>query len=137
MIKADPSTFLAPARKKTEVELPEQSEAAEVETVGYTSSANPNLPCPTCKVESDECYAKKVVLANRTKYYVKIGTSGYMYDPWNSFNEGMQNRAARLHGKKAWEFREVSEASFEFYIKFLRTRNKTYKLHAERNLSNG
>lgn len=120
--------------------------------VGYTASkqrhsSDPddpenvyNVEPPTVDPNSPECYAKKILIegqkGERHKYFVKIGVSGYMYNPWGLYSEGTQNRQAIHMGKPAWTFREVSEQSFYNYCMFLKTRNQSWLNNAEREIRN-
>lgn len=127
--------FISPARKNTTVA--EAVHGEEQETVGYSVSKNPDSPCLIVPVDSDECFAKRIQTGNIIRYYVKFGLDGYMYDPWASMSDGSYNKMAKVLGRKVWEFKEVKKRGFEYYLTFLKSRNKAWKLNAEREVVNG
>lgn len=150
ILPRDMKDYLAPAKisvNSQDYEPKKAFEASVVSSVGYTSGGDPNKDCPECKIVLDDgkdnpdCYAKRVAYnaekGIKEKYMVKFGIDGFMFDPWGPFSEGSQNRHARLHGQATWKFREVSKKVFEFYITFLQTRNRAWKINAEREISNG
>ena len=76
----------------------------------------------------DECYAKLVLIKRKeddyyTKYFIKIGVDGQIFNPWGMFSEGTQGQFSKVLGKPKWNFAEVTEKCFEFYTKFLQSRN--------------
>lgn len=116
------------------------------ESVGYTISDKPSrnknghYDFSTAKTieESDKnCFAKKVSIKTskkeiKNKYYVKSNLQGFLFDPWGLFSEGTQGDYARGYGKSAWSFKEVPEKCFDFYVKFLQSKNQAWFKNAER-----
>lgn len=142
--------YLAPSKQSTAAETYEPKKAfteTPISEVGYTAGANPNLPCPECAVkledgkDNQDCYAKRVAYNGENgvveKFFIKFGVDGFSFDPWGPFSEGSAHKYARIHGKPAWNFREVNKKAFEFYKTFLQTRNKAWKNNAEREVVNG
>ena len=87
----------------------------------------------------DECYAKLVVIKRSednyySKYFIKIGVDGQIFNPWGMFSEGTQGQFNKVLGKPEWNFTEVKEKCFEFYIKFLQSRNNAWLNNAEREI---
>tara|TARA_R100000656_G_C3947095_1_gene127738 strand:+ start:926 stop:1366 length:441 start_codon:yes stop_codon:yes gene_type:complete len=87
----------------------------------------------------DECYAKLVVIKRSednyySKYFIKIGVDGQIFNPWGMFSEGTQGQFNKVLGKPKWDFTEVKEKCFEFYIKFLQSRNNAWLNNAEREI---
>jgi len=109
----------------------------------------------TVLIDNPECLAKKRIIhvkqppRNRevnikpkvrektVAYYIKMGTTGEIFDPWGMYTEGLANRYAKHAGQAAWKFKRVTERCFKFYLDFLRTRNKAHLLNAEREVRNG
>jgi hypothetical protein len=144
---------MAPAKK----EQPKQAEA-QVNPVGDTGESLGFGVPPTPKqevhvvplhtlgkdkkttIDNPDCLAKRVTVKGpdgevlRYKFYVKVGISGYVYDPWGTFSEGSHSRFARTHGKPAWDWSEISDSAFAYYLKYLQTRNKTWYAHVDREL---
>lgn len=90
---------------------------------------------PRLEIENDRAYAKKTLLDNSPKYYIKVGTYGKIYNPIGLFSEGTSNKFLSKIGKNAWEFKEVNSKVFDMYINFLRTKNIAWLNNAERELS--
>ena len=87
----------------------------------------------------DECYAKLVLIKQtendyHTKYFIKIGVDGRIFNPWGMFSEGTQGQFNKILGKPEWDFTEVTEKCFEFYTKFLQSRNNSWLNNAEREI---
>ena len=61
--------------------------------------------------DSQECLAKSVVIVSeageRHKYYVKVGSTGELFNPWGMFTEGTESEYQRHRGKNRWNFRNV------------------------------
>jgi len=105
--------------------------------VGFTSGVTRDKKPKEIDTKSVDCYAKVVYIPIEDggpleKYFVKIGLSGFIFDPWGIFSEGTQAKDAKHFGRLAWEFKRVSKQCFENYIMYLTTRNKAYLNLAER-----
>ncbi len=90
---------------------------------------------PRINSENNKVYAKKVLLDNNQKYYIKVGTHGKIYNPIGLFSEGTANKFLSKIGKKAWEFKEVNSKVFDMYVNFLRTKNIAWLNNAEREMT--
>jgi len=139
----NPNDYLAPSKKTDaqKYDAREALESASSTSIGFTSGGNPEQPCPTCEVDSPDCYAKKVTIDSpkfglRDEYYIKVGPNGVAFDPWGTFTEGSQNKFAKIQGKAMWNFVQTSKRAFEFYKTFLQTRNRAWKINAEREMVN-
>tara|TARA_R110000824_G_scaffold17703_4_gene71284 strand:- start:1462 stop:1863 length:402 start_codon:yes stop_codon:yes gene_type:complete len=113
--------------------------AGDVEgVVGYTISKDPQS---SNEIEPSDknCYAKKTILktgagAERSKYYIKMASDGSIFDPWGMYSEGTQGLHDRERGRSKWSFSEVNESCFNFYIKFLQSRNNSWLMNAKREI---
>lgn len=91
-------------------------------------------------VPNKDCFAKRVTLLktdgtfHRDKFFVKVGTNGCVFDPWGITDEGTQARFSPQHGRRRWDWSEVSSDAFGFYLKYLGTRNRTWYAHVDREL---
>jgi hypothetical protein len=143
----DVSKYIAPAKKNKEVDIQQAFNNDEPLTeVGFTLGGNPEVNCPKCPTKLEDgsdnpnCFAKKVKFSTTVgvieKYFIKTGLDGFMFDPWGPRSEGLQDRYARLQGKPIWTFSEVNKRAFEFYKTFLQTRNRAWKINAEREVNN-
>lgn len=90
---------------------------------------------PRASKETKEVCAKKVIGEKTTKFYIKTGLYGKIYDPIGLFSEGTGSKILTRSGKKAWEFKQVNSKVFDMYISFLRTKNKAWLNNAERELN--
>lgn len=64
----------------------------------------------------------------KARYFAKIDSRGKLCDP-----DGLYSQRARP-GQKSLEFKSISEKAFNFYINFLKTKNKAWLNNAEREL---
>tara|TARA_A100000172_G_C3002995_1_gene96982 strand:+ start:130 stop:561 length:432 start_codon:yes stop_codon:yes gene_type:complete len=123
-------------------------EQADKKVTGYTHSSSPvkdedgnyDYKNPkTIDENSSDCFSKKVEYEyegqSKEKYYVKIGTDGFIFNPWGMFSAGTQARYAKSKGRAEWKFKQVNERCFNFYNKFLQSRNSAWLTNAEREIS--
>lgn len=89
------------------------------------------------KIESDgkDCYAKSHGFKNaddkdRFSYYIKCGRDGSLFDPWGMYTEGTEDK--EFGNESYWRFKTVNKKCFEFYVRFLESKNNSFRLHAER-----
>ena len=106
---------------------------------GYTHSANKQDGLQEVNEDSDKCFCKVAEIKiteekTKNKYYVKIGPSGELFDPWGMFSEGTQSKFLRYQGKPKWVFKEVGKKCFEFYSNFLKYRNNSWLKNAQREI---
>ena len=79
-----------------------------------------------------DAYAKKIAVGRRTKYYVKRGRYGRLYNPIGLYSEGTARKQMRHAGRPEWEFKETTKQVFDKYINFLKTKNVAWLNNAER-----
>lgn len=119
-----------------------------VKVIGYT--ANSVIPrderghlvfagATEISVEDDNCFAKEMHLLRNddstyVKYFIKMGLDGRLFNPWGPFSEGTQADYAKRLGKPKWSFADCSQKCFDFYTKFLQSRNPAWLHNAEREL---
>ena len=53
-----------------------------------------------------DAYAKKIVVGKRTKYFVKRGRYGRLYNPIGLYSEGTARKQMRHAGRPEWQFKE-------------------------------
>jgi hypothetical protein len=70
-----------------------------------------------------------------TRYYIKVGTYGKIYNPIGLYSEGQNTKFLSKIGRKQFEFKEVNQRVFDFYINFLSTKNMAWLNNAERELN--
>jgi hypothetical protein len=90
---------------------------------------------PRLKTETSEVCAKKIISNKSTKFFIKTGIYGKIYDPIGLYSEGTGAKFLARAGKKAWEFKQVNAKVFEMYLSFLKTKNKAWLTNAERELN--
>jgi hypothetical protein len=113
--------------KPREEELNEIHDTEERSVVAYTDLLK--------EVEEKDpvAYAKKVQLSTKIIYYVKRNKNGKLYNPNGIYSERQQNKQMRYG--PSWSFREVSKKAFDYYTKFLETKNEAWLSNAERELA--
>ena len=87
--------------------------------------------------ETKECYAKLQTYTNhkgqpRYSYYVKSGRDGSLFNPWGMYTEGTESKS--FGSENYWRFQHVNKKCFDFYLRFLESRNNSWILHAEREI---
>lgn len=82
--------------------------------------------------EDPEAYAVKTNLHGVTRYYVKRGKHGHLFNPIGMYSEGTQHKQLRHAGKPLWELKKTSKKIFDYYINFLKTKNPAWLNNAER-----
>lgn len=90
---------------------------------------------PRLNKESSKVFAKSIKGAESTRYYIKTGTYGKIYNPIGLFSEGRHNRFMAKIGKKEYDFKEVNPKVFSLYTNFLRTKNLAWLNNAEREMA--
>lgn len=90
---------------------------------------------PRRSSETAEVCAKKISTQSSTKFYIKTGVYGKVYDPIGMFSEGTAAKFLARTGKKAWNYKQVNSKVFDMYLSFLKTKNKAWLSNAERELN--
>lgn len=91
---------------------------------------------PRCDEENNKVVAKAVTTDSRpTRYYIKVGTYGKIYNPIGLYSEGKNSKFLAKIGRKEFEFKEVNQKVFDLYINFLSTKNLAWLNNAERELA--
>ena len=90
---------------------------------------------PRSNKDNNNACAKKIITTNSTKFYVKIGLYGKIYNHIGMFSEGTGAKFLAKTGKKAWDYKQVNSKVFDMYICFLKTKNQAWLNNAERELN--
>lgn len=91
---------------------------------------------PRSDEENNKVVAKAVTTDSRpTRYYIKVGTYGKIYNPIGLYSEGKNSKFLAKIGRKEFEFKEVNQKVFDLYINFLSTKNLAWLNNAERELA--
>jgi hypothetical protein len=84
----------------------------------------------------DNALAKAVSVDNKpTRFYIKVGTYGKIYNPIGLYSEGQSKKFLAKIGRKQFEFKEVNQKIFDLYVNFLSTKNTAWLVNAEREMS--
>ena len=83
---------------------------------------------------SPYAHALKISGKSGTRFFVRQGPHGKLFNPIGFFSEGKESKVSKHAGKREWELREVNDRVFNFYLNFLRTKNLSYINNAEREL---
>jgi hypothetical protein len=89
---------------------------------------------PTVESDTSDVLAKKIISDAKSRFYIKIGPFGKIYNPIGIFSEGRGNKYLKKAGKEEWPFEEVNNRVFNLYLSFLRTKNQAHLNMAEREL---
>lgn len=82
---------------------------------------------------TDKIFAKKVCRNNgTTKYMIKLGTNGKLFNPVSIYGMEQQNAFLDRVCRSDKRFKEVSSKTFNYYTKFLTTKNTSLLFNAER-----
>jgi hypothetical protein len=114
----------------------------EVYTFGNHADYEDDKGFPRLDITNDDnnvfhlptAHAIKSVTGNVTRYYVKRGKDGILFNPIGMYSEGTEYKKMR-QGKAMWELKKTSKRVFEFYIQFLKTKNIAWLNNAERELA--
>lgn len=87
---------------------------------------------PRTNFENNNTFAKIITKNNSTKFFIKTGTYGRIYNPMGMFSEGKENKFNAKIGKKEFDFKQVNQKIFDMYINFLSTKNIAWLNNAER-----
>jgi hypothetical protein len=127
---------------------PDASAGIQEKEIGYTSSKSPTKDdvgryeltgAQTIDPEDEKCYSKEIVFKiserqNKHKYYIKANSEGFLFNPWGMFSEGTEAKYEKGHGRLKWRFTEVNKRCFDFYNRFLESRNQAWLANAEREI---
>jgi hypothetical protein len=82
-----------------------------------------------------ESLAKAISIDNKpTKYYIKFGAHGKIYNPIGMYSEGRDKKFLSKIGRKEFEFKEVNQKIFDLYVNFLTTKNTAWLSNAQREI---
>lgn len=95
-----------------------------------------SLNRPRANEENTKVVAKTSTTDKKpTRYYIKVGTYGKIYNPIGLYSEGQNTKFLSKIGRKQFEFKEVNQKIFDLYINFLTTKNIAWLNNAERELN--
>jgi hypothetical protein len=81
--------------------------------------------------ERSIAYAMKVEAHGKFRYYVKFGgLGGGMFDPHSMYGDGYASK--RRRGLDEYKWKEVNSKAFNFYINYLKNKNKANYQNATR-----
>lgn len=117
----------------TKTETTTKKDTALYTIIGYHDQLDENR-YPILNKESKKVFAKSVTKNSNTKYYIKIGTYGRIFNPIGLFSEGRGSKFVSKIGKNEFEFKEVNKKIFDMYLNFLTTKNIAWLNNAEREM---
>jgi hypothetical protein len=89
---------------------------------------------PRMNKESPKTLAKYIDGEISSRYFIKVGTHGRIYNPIGMYSEGNESRFLAKIGKNEWSFKSVNKDIFDKYVNFLRTKNIAWLNNAERDM---
>lgn len=91
---------------------------------------------PRANEENIKVAAKTSTTDNHpTRYYIKTGTYGKIYNPIGLYSEGKNTKFLSKIGRKQFEYKEVNQKVFDLYTNFLKTKNIAWLNNAEREMN--
>lgn len=88
--------------------------------------------------DNPDCFCKLIVVQGTPVFYIKSDMSNRLANPWDAVTSvSQEQRFSKRTGRSAWKFIKVNQECFEFYLKFLDTRNTNYYRTCERMSKNG
>ena len=83
---------------------------------------------------AEKSLAKTITKNGTTRYFVKIGQYGKLYNPIGMYSEGKDTKFLSKIGKNEFEFKQVNMRIFDLYVQFLTSRNIAWLNNAQREL---
>ena len=71
-------------------------------------------------------------IKHNSRYLVKLGENGKLFNPYGPFSEGMETK--QRVGRPTWKFINTSKNNFDQYVTFLKTKNEVFLKNAEREI---
>ena len=71
-------------------------------------------------------------IKHNSRYLVKLGENGRLFNPYGPFSEGMETK--QRVGRPTWKFINTTKANFDQYVTFLKTKNEVFLKNAEREI---
>jgi len=71
-------------------------------------------------------------IKHQSRYLVKLGENGKLFNPYGPFSEGMETK--QRVGRPTWKFINTTKANFDQYVTFLKTKNEVFLKNAEREI---
>jgi len=82
--------------------------------------------------DSSDAFAKVSSFRGQTKYYIKTGSGGALYNPIGLYEGAGKDTNAIKMGRHQFNWTQVNSKCFGFYLEFLRTKNRRYIVNAQR-----
>lgn len=111
------------------------SKVAYYTILGQEDYLENDLPLKT--EEDDLVYAKKTLRVNNSiKYSVRLATDGKLLNPFSVYDDNKINNQTFLESvcRANHKFKTVNETTFNWYVKFLSTKNIAWLKNAEREM---
>ena len=83
-------------------------------------------------VEKDKNITYVHAIRRNSRYLVKLGENGRLFNPYGPFSEGMETK--QRVGRPTWKFINTTKANFDQYVTFLKTKNEVFLKNAEREI---
>jgi hypothetical protein len=112
-------------------------EKSSIDTKYYTILGNHDYIDEEDKprTEENKALARSITVNNRTRYFIKIGAYGKIFNPIGLHSEGKENKFLSKIGRKEWDFKEVNMRVFDLYLNFLKSRNIAWLNNAQREMA--
>lgn len=89
-------------------------------------------------IDDEKVYAKKITRNDGSiKYMIRLDYSAKLYNPLSIYDKSDQSQGTEFLNsvcRSNKKFKEVNAKAFDWYIKFLNTKNTVWLLNAEREI---
>lgn len=110
-----------------------QSPSIEYYTISGSEDFFDDNQLPRLNNDGDNVYAKKTIRDDGTmRYSVRLSLNGKLYDPTSQIGEGNSKNFLDNTVRADNRFKNVSPKVFDLYISFLKTKNNSWLLNAQR-----
>lgn len=84
--------------------------------------------------DEDNAYAKTSYIYGKQRFFIKENNKRTLMNPVGGLSDSIQAELKQLKmlGRDKFTYREVGYGTFMLYLKFLKTKNNTYLVQAER-----
>lgn len=111
----------------------EQTENVELFTMLGMEDFLDDNQCPQTRIDDKRTYAKKITRNDGTiKYTIKMAPDKKLFNPISPIDKDSNSVFLDKVSRSNDKFRSVNQKTFDWYLKFLSTKNTAWLYNAER-----
>lgn len=81
-----------------------------------------------------DTFARKILRTKGYDYFVMIGPQGRLFDPFGLLSSAYKAGRQSIRGKSDYKLVKVNKQVFDYYLRFLKTKNAGWIRDAERHM---